>query len=179
MEKKSSFQVAVMAFELVMIFVAVVGNIYLVLLNGIEPSVRFCAGVTIVALLSAFIYLFNGATKDEATYYKIFMAFFALSELGIVALASSAGMLDSVINAVCYGLVIIMAVKRDLGKKISLILCAAIVAIRIYGVVEMFLPGSHLGALNIIHAIAELVLAVVFAACVIGKYRDKARRGTN
>ena len=175
MEKKSPAQITVLVAGFVLLLAAVAASIYVISMDESSLIVKICAGVTTVALLSAFAYLAMGATKNQASFYKLILLAFSLSEFGIVGLSSTAGVEVNLLNALCYGLVLILAVRENLGRTLSEIFCGAVVTLRIVAVVLSFKATSDLHSF---HAAAELVLAIVLLVCVVGKYRDKALRGT-
>ena len=176
MNKLSSLKVRIV--EAVLMMFALLAALYLAFIAHSDLTVKFCAAITSVALLSAYVYLFGGAKKAEALYYKIFMICFSVSELAMVALSTEQGVIWNVISAACYGMVVVLTVRKDLGKKWTSVLCSGVLMIRAFGAGLNLYALIKNGDLSGVQSVAELILALVFAVCVYGKYLDKDNRGT-
>lgn len=180
--EKSLFKTVVIV-NLVFIFFCLFSNAaFLADDTGAERSFNFACIFNIVALLSAMHYIVRGYTKDSAKYYKVFAGLFALSSL-VSLLYMYVDAEDTLFQvastAVIFGLIIILAVAPNLGKKRSLILCGIAIVIRLADlIVAFFTVKESAWPLWMIYMsyFSQLVLAVLLGIMNYAKYLDKAAR---
>ena len=133
----------------------------------------------ILAVLAGFVYVLGGYKKNDAVYYKLFMLLVCLEAIfDLVATQADytspvSGILRTVI---CVDLVILTFAK-DLGKQTSIGLAAAVLGISLFNTVRMLvIYGTTFGIIT--GVVIGLALALLVLLLVIGKYMDKAERGT-
>lgn len=132
-------------------------------------------------------YVIFGYGKGDADKYKTFLVLFGLSELmmlGTVVEGSyhSAGVIA---RAAAYGGIIILCVGKDLGKKPTLGIAWFILAIETVAFVYFLVTSPGVlrgGELSNTLAIAstgvEAFMSDLTVVVAIGKYKDKAKRGS-
>lgn len=142
----------------------------------------------LAALLFAGYYIISGYTKDAAKFYKSFAFLFAVSQLS----AMICSLFESTLNIVditCYffglAFIVLMIFKKNLGKKVSLILCGIIIilcvislSIAIQTATGIDLGDNLLGTLTTARGVIQILLGVLFGIMTYAKYLDKDARGT-
>ena len=131
----------------------------------------------VIALIFAFIYFILGFKKDFASYHKIAMYFAAANALIVTVVSSNETnkYIAIAMCAVCFALVLILALAKNLGKTVSLILCAIIILIRFSGVLSYYLTVNTIDV-TLTLMVSQLVLALVILVATLAKYEDKQER---
>lgn len=142
----------------------------------------------IVALVSALFYIFLGYKKDAAHYFKLFLYLFALAQLVSIVNATfnpEHTTLSVALAALTYAPVLILASAKDLGRRVSLILCGIVIAVYLFIFVgaAFTYPGSlrgdtSFGTFVLIRDGALLLLSLIMGVITFAKYVDKAERHT-
>lgn len=142
-------------------------------------GVRLVANlIDALALLAAALYCILGYKKSAAAYYKFFVILFGASILvGVYARASAGNALSSAITSITFGAICILAVSKDLGKKKSLVIGFIAFVTSVYIVVSWALAGMDFFG-PMLSSIAELLMTIILNLSILGKYADKAERGT-
>lgn len=135
--------------------------------------------VDIVSLLFALFYILYGYVKNAAGYYKIFGYLFVLSKVitTISAFNPPTPVITYVTSAVALISTLVLAFVKDLGKKLSFVLCGALVLIEL---INCGLVYSYYGtfAWVIKTRAIDLDIACLYGILTYAKYLDKAERGT-
>lgn len=163
----------------VLAVISVIGMLYMSLNSDIDTFYKVEVISDVIALLLMFVYLALGFSKDLASYYKIAMYVNAINALIVTAVASNeATKYISVIScAISFGCIFTLAIAKNLGKKVSLILCSIVLALRLLGLISCYLSMGRVD-ITIIVLLSQNVLALVVLAATIAKYEDKALRNT-
>ena len=172
--------------------VCLFGNVLIITSDLVNLFMKVSSVLSVLALIAGMAYIFMGCKKSAVKFFRGFMALYALNAVANIANASqseigtaSTPVLGLLVNAVVFGLLIVMSVGEDLGKKKSFLVAGLIfafgVASLIYTIViapGVAAGGSELGSLYIIRSAANLCLASMMGVMTFAKYRDKTRRGT-
>ena len=131
----------------------------------------------ILCLFSLFFavhYILGGYSKDSAKYYK---------NLGIVLLASQAMIVPIccsrdttvvfILSLILLTALLILVLTENLGKTVSLTLCAVLVLCEI---VSLFVTDD--GIIPVFGMITKLVTYFMYGVFTYAKYTDKAARGS-
>ncbi len=134
----------------------------------------------ILSLISIAVYCAFGFTKKAASFYKLFICVFAISELvNIYGLSNgNFGVAALLPQSIIFGMLCILGFATDLGKTKSLIfgliaLLASVVALIVCVInnINDFWAGT-------VHCIANTAMCTVLLLMILAKYYDKAERGT-
>ena len=146
--------------------------------------------VSTIALLAAMIYALKGFGKNAATFFMIYMLLYSLSEIAdLIALIMKAVNLSAIqpfmilITAFTIIALIILAMMKDLGRKVSFALVTAVMLLNLIAVIISITAEATQGAViglpvSIIRGGQRLLLSVVAYMLVNAKYEDKEARGT-
>ena len=77
--------------------------------------------------------------------------------------------------AICFGLLLFLALGKDNGKKVSLICCFIVIALRTMGL--LFNNNGFIDPSTVL-IFSQLVLALMVTVITVAKYIDKEERGT-
>lgn len=146
----------------------------------------------LIALFFSALYLLGGYRKDSARYYRLFMLISATTYIAEALAYSFCGekmggvqFIDNISPAVTmllYGNILILAVAKDLKKKVSYALCIVNMVAYIVPVVYAVIPGlmefgsAEEKAIAIFLYITWELFATIALIMTIGKYRDKESR---
>lgn len=144
-----------------------------------------------IALISALVYAMTGFGKRSAKFFMIYMLLFSVAE--IPALISqimsmvghvSGASVQLLFTAVTVILLIILALMKDLGRKVSFSIVTVVLIINLISAVISIAGTATSGAIiglpvAIIHCGQTILLATVAYLLVQAKYTDKEERGTN
>lgn len=143
--------------------------------------------LNILALASGVVYLIMGYKKSASLFYKMFTWFFMISQIMECTSIFSMGIDISAFNVFITVFTLVAAIMlggaKDYGKVKTNIVSIAIVVLRLYAAIMIFRDmnlfdgtGIAIEAL-ILDRIGQLIIAVVAAITVCGKYLDKTARG--
>ena len=133
--------------------------------------------LSIFALIFGFVYFLKGYGKQAAVFYMVFMALFAVISLLTVIAASRKGLpLSVVTEIIVFAVIVVLAVRENTGKKISLLLTSVMMAAQVVHMVYTIVV--HTSAAAVYMAIVLAILAATAGLMVLAKYRDKDARGT-
>lgn len=143
-----------------------------------------------VALISALVYAMTSFGKKGAKFFMIYMLLFSLAEIPML-ISQIMAMVDRVsgsavqllFTAVTVILLIILALMKDLGRKVSFSIVTVILIINLISAVISIAGTAISGAViglpvAIIHCGQTILLATVAYLLVQAKYTDKEERGT-
>ena len=147
--------------------------------------IRISSVLVVLALVAAIIYIAKGYSKDMAWAYFAFLIcyigglLFSLINSAVL----SHNIFSIVIAAIVYGLVIAIAVSKDLGERNSMMFCGIIVLLCVIKFVENSAKHSiispendALGTILSIRYASQLLLAILLTVITYAKYLDKADR---
>jgi len=125
----------------------------------------------------AILYYLAGYKKEGARDFKIFCAVKAAYHLlFLVPLTDKADVAGILCEAVAFGIMSVFLFGTDFGKKKSAVLALVGVGVALIPVILSAVATGFSDGLKLF--LCNLLLAVIFAIMVLGKYVDKANRGT-
>lgn len=190
MIEKKWYYKPILIISLILILICIAGSNHGIFSQESGLILKLACGANMISLLAAIHYVFMGYKKDAAGSYKVFLYFCAFSELISVLLAASfedklSSTIGAFLSALTYGIILVMAAARDLGKVISFSLCGVIYAVRMFAFISTFvaLPGMARGGeeINTIYTLytaASALIAFLIGIFTYAKYVDKEDRGT-
>ena len=139
---------------------------------------------TLAALVFAILYIVNGCTKEDARFYKSFLIAYALALLADGSFKCKY-FGNGYLCFTAYGILCILCVAENLGKKKSLIMgwivviCTALVL----GSTLILTPGvlrggDEMSTQSVIRAGANFSMALIMLIMIFAKYKDKEARGS-
>ena len=177
---------ALFVFSLILLAAALVLSVFWLTQpfpTSISAFMTICAVLGILAVLAGFIYVLGGYKKNDVLFYKLFMFLVCLESAATLvkdiiitqemgSTSSISGILRTII---CVNLVILVFAK-DLGKQTSIGLASAVLGVTIINHVRLLI--LYFSFSYVISTVVHLALALLVLLLVIGKYMDKAERGT-
>ena len=156
------------------------GAIYVSFTNNMDVFYKIEAIADLLALAGASIYLVLGYKKGVASIYKACMYICGLHALLVTALAINEEIkyIPVIFCAISYGNIFLLALGKDLGKKMSLGLAITVVLLRTFGFVSSIFERTGVFNTYSILILSQLVLALFVLIIVYAKYTDKKNRGT-
>jgi len=130
---------------------------------------------TIIAIISAAIYMIMRYTKKSAALYKIFMyAFVIVSAMGalVTMTVGSGNMLSSILITAVLLLSVVLATAKDFGRVKTFIIAGVLLVIHIV----LCFTGFG-GNMRILPFLVSIILTAEACIMVLAKYQDKAARG--
>lgn len=186
---KNKTRVALSAINALLILLCVAGCVYILIANcGAYFTVTAIAEM--LALIFSVMYYVHGYRKDAAKYYKLFLLFYAFTHLVEIFVSAltydkigvSGGMFTVVISMILYGNTFLLAMGKDLGKKVSLILCTINAVFYAIPVIGCAIPTMitytkpQIQASSIILYCSWFVLSLNTLIMTLAKYYDKQIR---
>ena len=179
--------------NVLLIVVFFVVNIRMTIIPEAPAGFQISSLIAVFALTAAFNYLIGKYEKTNAIYYKAYVALLMFTELvSLVGVSVEVNdVIQLTISALTFSFSVIMFAGRDLGKKFSLILCFAFIAVCIveivYGVAfaqkvlleEAALDSATIKTMLYGKLLSRLLFGMLLTIMTYGKYLDKAERGTN
>lgn len=168
--------------NVILIIAFFVVHIWVLVTQVQAPATQIGSLISIFALVAAFNYLVGKYEKSSAIYYKAYLALHVLVRLitliSVGMLSDNPGLL--VINALEFCLAVILLVGKDLGKKVSMILCFVLIALCLVDVPVAFAarPENAVVLRVLGNGLSSLLCAILLTVMTYGKYLDKATRGT-
>lgn len=176
-ERKLNLSIVVVCGILALL--SAIGTVTVAFSSELNELYKFEAVCDLISLGLAFFYIVNGYGKDYAKYYKLSMLFHALNALIVTAVAANekTKYISIVMCAICFALVLVLALGKDLGAKKSLTICVIVVVIRAAGLISQYFAVKTFDPITIL-TVSQLVLALMILASTLAKYDDKQVRGT-
>ena len=177
---------ALLVFSLILLAAALVLSVIRLLFKPIESVVvltyiRLALGI--LAVLSGFVYVLGGYKKNDAVYYKLFMllvcleaVFTLIVDLMVTPAKGYTSPVSGILRTIICVDLVILTFAKDLGKQTSIGLAGAVLGVSLFNIIRLTVLYSSFGI--IADAAAGLALAPLVLLLVIGKYIDKAERGT-
>lgn len=135
--------------------------------------------INLLAWVFALIYILHGYRKNAAVYYKVFGWGYLITHLAFLASLVTAKDSPVIFYFTCGISIIILLtllLKLNLGKKISLILCAILVLMKVIILICMWISTKDFSALST--RLIDLDFACLLGILTYAKYLDKDERGT-
>ncbi len=143
--------------------------------EGFAKVIRILGGIIMeFAFTSALLYLLNDAKKSGAFFFKGFAALAFVTYLVCGLCEIKGGLLKPILFGVCFVLLAIISVAKDLGKPLSVTFGIVTVLINI-AVLVLDLSHAVTGTV-LLYPIVALLLALIVLVCVLLKYADKFAR---
>jgi len=174
MEKKLSFKI-VSIVDLFLLLVSIYANILGIVKDNNSLQYIF----NLLAIIFALAYCFIGYKKKGNLYYRLFSGFLALKEMMAIM---HIGVYETVpgytfiIFTICYGVYLLLAVAKDLGKELSLVLTLVNVILSAFSFAYVAMNVQYISVIT--YNSTRLVLTLVLLIMVYAKYNDKKVRGT-
>ena len=155
----------------------------------VSSWLRASAALSVAAMLCAIVYMLKGFRKSGAAFHKFFLFGYALSELYAVVSAimlpeKSASVTAAVIDSAVLVLLLVLAIGKDLGRRVSFTLAGIIFALNLLlfigvlaAVPGVLRGGGMEGDIYAVRVGSQLALASVTGLVTFAKYADKAARG--
>lgn len=186
MEKENKFLNVITFANLLLICVCIVGCLYCIATTN-NAYYIIESLIEIITLVAAIAYATKGYKKDAAKFYKLFMLFMAgtyVVEYLLSTLIPSDGSVTGLYTAfslILYGNTLLLAVAKDLGKKVSVSLASFNFAVYLGTFIGSFFrtyPSQHYKIVSIIMTLTWFALAGITLLITFAKYIDKAQRNT-
>lgn len=151
------------------------------------PLLRIADIVVILALAAALLYVLRGARKKDVNYLRLLLLVCAAAEAaglwGSILIMPRPFLPILVLNGIRCLLYLVLALKHDLGRQLSLILAVCAVLISLLGLIAVLIRFPQITADGMIYsaftgfrAASLLELSIVSLLCVWFKYQDKEER---
>lgn len=171
------------------IFGAII-NIQMIAAKDCTATNKIASLTCLIALLCALFYILEGCNKNAALYYKVFLGFAAINQIGYIINDLFINTQDSIIAAIFNAFVIIlymyMFFGTNLGYEKSMGICILIFVVRLGIMIltankypGLLMGGNFTGTKYNIFAISNLVVSTIACLCTYAKYVDKKSRGAN
>jgi len=131
----------------------------------------------IAALIYAAFYILAGYNKDNANFYKIFGAIYALAQIVDLAFLGTvnAGYVVMLFAALILAAILVLVFSKDLGKQKSMTICIVLVALT----AALTICAASGVLVEVVGMYwVKLVLACLYTLMTFAKYVDKAARGS-
>lgn len=178
--QKDKFNMAIVVVGCLLLAVCSVG-VSKVLYSGSLDSIYYLGAIVLLgSLIFSIIYLALGYSKGFSDLYKTAVSLGALNALFATVSATNEAnnYIAIMMCAISFGLYVLLAFAKDLGKTKSYIFCAIIIACRLAGLIANTISyGSIVDEHSILIA-GQFALALTIFIATIAKYIDKAERGT-
>ena len=130
--------------------------------------------LTLIPMLGALLYCATGYKKSSAGYFNLFIYLYTAVVFATSLFIRTGPIFLSVFSIISFGILCVLAIAKDVGKKKSFVLCGlnmflAIIRIIAYFITTGQFPGGMFG---------NLLLAGILGLMVYAKYADKTARGT-
>lgn len=169
------------------------GQVYLLTFKEGFPFMHIAALLLLIAVIAGIVYAIKGFRKNEATLFRTFLHFYALSQFASIVysgsltdLGNNANLIGICANVIIFGIILMLASAVDLGKKRSMGLILTVVALNVFLLIGSLIGqpglvrgGGARGTIFAFYATSNLILSLVTTLMLVAKYKDKAARGSN
>jgi len=174
MERKIGFKI-VSIIDLLLLLVSIYANVL-----GIMKDNNYLQYIAnLLAIILAFAYYFVGYKKKGNLYYRLFSGFLALKEMlaiMYIGVYENVPAYTFIIFTICFGVYLILAVAKDLGKKLSFVLASINIALSAFAFAYVAMNVKYISVIT--YNSTRLILTLVLIIMVYVKYNDKEIRGT-
>lgn len=174
----------------ILIILIIAAQLVIFLTPETNILMKIGTAISTVALVAALIYAMTGFGKKGAKFFMVYMLLYSLAEvptfisqiMNAVNREPGQGIM-MLVTAVSIIALIILALIKDLGKKVSFILVTVILVLDlITAFISIFMEaagGAIIGIpVTIIQCGQRILLAAVAYLLVQAKYADKEARGS-
>ena len=175
----NKYKIVASIINLMLILFGIVSNVQILQHDNPSISTTVSTIFSVIALLAGASYICYGYEKVGAKSYKAFMILYAFAQLSCIvgaALMEPSNAIYIVSSAIVYGPILLLALSKDMGKKVSYNLAGIIVGLQL-----LVFVGSLISKDAVFHGsrtLSNLILAVTACVMVWAKYDNKASRGT-
>lgn len=175
---------------IILIVLIIAAQVVIFLTSETSTLLKTGTAISTIALVSALIYVMTGFGKKGAKFFMIYMLLYSLAEIptfiGQIMKAVNREPGQAVmmlVTAISIIALIILALMKDLGRKVSFTLVTVILVLDLLtAFVSIFMEASGGAIIGIPVAIIQcgqrILLAAVAYLLVQAKYADKEARGT-
>lgn len=183
--KEDKIMTAISYINLLLISFCIVGCIYgVIVTKNIFYSIE--ALVEVAALVLSIVYFVKGYKKDAAKYYKSFMLLQASTFVIEYAFSTFIPSVDTsgiyeAFSLILYGNTLLLAVAKDLGKKVTISLASFNLVVYTFTFIGSFFeayPTPIAKTDSILMTTTWFSLAGITLLMTIAKYIDKEKRNT-
>ena len=187
LKTKSVLHKVILMVLLALIIPCVVGNIMTITSEGTDTFLRVSGIFGCVALVAAFYYIVMGYSKDQAWAFKYFVGCSTFSVLfDLIGISSYENCtLPIAMIAVGFGLMIVIALGKDLGKRNSLLIGILMMVVFVIAAVSISIlwPAtqngeSQEGTIALVRILSDFVQSIILVELTFAKYIDKENRKT-
>lgn len=155
---------------------------FVVIINGITASDldTIHAVITVLRLFTmaaGLYYIGLGYMKDASSFYKLYLALYALSNLTILVMLimRNAGPIAIAFKVIVTVMSLVLVFVKDLGKQVTWVLYALLLGSELIVMLPFFGIGMTTASLK--DKLSDLVMAGTVGLMINGKYIDKDARG--
>jgi len=133
----------------------------------------------LLAVVFAISYCMIGYKKNGNLYFRLFSAFLALKEMAAitwVGVNEEVPAFTFILMLICFACALIIAVAKDLGKKLSYVLVIAYIMVSIFTLTYVLMNTVYFCVVT--YNATRLLLALVLGVMIYAKYQDKKDRNT-
>ena len=164
---------------------------YTVVTNEASVWLRISAGVCVLSMLGAFLYVLLFCQKYASFALRSFFCLYGISVLvnAFNPVVTSAYVAEKILGAAfcaaTFVCLIILAFGKNLGKKRSYILCAILTVLNAAALIvgiclsPSLRDGTVRGTVFLYHLISQLTLSASTWMMTFAKYADKEARGSH
>lgn len=164
----------------ILALLSVLGMLMMILNSDLDMIYKIEVISNAISLVFLLEYFLLGFKKDFASYYKLAMYVNAANALLVTAVsANETSKYISIIScAICFGIILTLAIAKNLGKNMSVVLCTVVIILRLSGLISYYLSTNSINFV-FLTILSQLLLAIVILVATIAKYEDKALRHTS
>ena len=189
MSNKKYFSVLII--EVLLIAASIYANARILFGSSEAISWAYRVGevITLCAILNAFMYLIDGCKKDAARFFHDYMISMTVAELYSMILISKGDVVETleiVPAMVSFGMLCVLAVTENLGRKNSTLLSFFVLICKVVSAATVFVTnpgmyrgGTELGTICLIRSLTSVTLVLIMCFMIYAKYEDKASRGSH
>lgn len=179
MEKKQIRAISIII--AVLLALAILFNIYLLIAYPVSAKQVIYHIALCLAALAAVIYIFLGAQKLGAGFFKLFLILFAVASLVGTFLSKSLGIAPNLVTyvAVLSGIMAVCGILLTFVKDLGYVKSLVIALVAIFCGFLRFFAGASRSLIEYTYASSSTVLLMTLAILmlVLAKYYDKEERG--
>lgn len=164
-------------------------NTYIVINNQTPFFTSFSSILYIIAFCVSIIYIIKGATKSNASFFKLFVftcaiaeVFTCIAQIDTIAKGDSLPIPVAILSGIVALLYLVIAFSKNLGKRTSFVILAIAFVIRTLELISgIILAQDSIVPYNIViyRNVSSLIIASLLGICIYAKYQDKKLRKEN
>ena len=192
-ENNKSLPLSIKIAAYILIGLGIACTLICLISNGFSIKQNISGAIELIGIIVGALYFYKGAGKPENTFYKSYFLIFSLTFVAEYAIFSIFGghkdyvadnelFIQMFIDMLCYGNYLVLALAKDLGKKMSLGLAIASAVLYLIYLIPTFTDLAYYTPSQTTFEVAEAVSYLASSAfniiIVYAKYFDKDARGT-